>query len=593
MNETAWSQKTLSQKILARQGLLETLRQPYDERFGDIIDFCEPGLTSWEGDSEGQFRGDRIYEGTPPWALRVMADGWLGNLISESNPWLKYLMADLVGNDDVNKWLQSLEDTMYPIYRQSELYPSLPAFTRAALSVGSPVIIPYEDRKEGIIKCEVPHPKENYHGPHDSYHRKYKLSVLDAVREFMNSKVPDVEAEPKATYSTEEDEVKTTGKLSEALLQDYRNGHHFKKYTFIKAIYQKDDPILENEQVSYRGKEWMEFYVQYDASDIEHTGEPLKVQGYWTKPHIRWDYERNNDEYYARTPSWHAMNDIRSGQEIAKNMLERGQQELHPPMWAMRKYRGRLHLQPKGFTYADTSDDYESPPKPILDRSNYEVGKDVYDMTKESVRRWYHTDLFRLLAQMAQEKKGWPTATHIIHLNAEQATLLAPRIGRFTNVLREIDTRFFDITRRADKLPPPPDIVLEYMAYKKMMGEKNLRLDVEFIGPLMQTQQRSLAIRRIEAGLGIAEQFIRVFGEQLGHKVRSSTALERALEQVGFSQDDIVPENEYQETLAAIAQQEQEMVQAEQLGQMADAVPKLSGKVEAGSPLDNIAKGIG
>lgn len=594
--DTAYPNKTLVQKILDRHGRLVTLRQPYDDSFGDIIDFCEPGLLSWDRNTEGEFRGERIYEGTPPWALRTMTDGWIGNTVSESNPWLKYLFPALTGNDDVNGWLQDLEDHLYPVYRESELYPSLPSFVRTALSVGSPVIIPSEDRDKqspsyGKIKCEVPHPRESYHGSNGVYHREFQLTVLDAVREFMGGKVP-IEGKDetvKATYTTDEkkndDVVPVEGKLNRALLQDYYNGNHFVKYTFIRAIYRKDDPILKNERITFRNKPWMEFYVQKDASDTEQTNEPIKVQGYWTKPHLRWDYEINDDEFYARTPAWHAMMDIKSGQEFAKQRLERGQQELHPPMWAQRKFKGRMNMRPKGFTYYDNPDEYQNIPKPILDRSRYDVGKDVHDMINRSVERWFHVPLFRMLQRISEEKKGWPTATQIIHLNAEQMILLAPLIGRWTNVLREIDTRFFDIERRAGRLPPPPDIFLEYQAYRQTMGDTKTRIDVEFIGPFMQTQQRSLAVRRIETGLAIAEKFINVFGEQLAYKVRSSTALERALEQVGFTQDDIVPEDEYQKTLADIAQQEQADKQAEQLAQVADAVPKLSKAVESGSPI--------
>lgn len=585
MTETSYSQKTLVQKILNRHGQLETLRQPYDDRFADIVDFCEPGLTSWTNreDSEGTFRGEKIYEGTPPWALRVMTDGWLGTLVSETLKWIKYAIKDpaIQGNDDINEWLQNYEEVMYSVYRSSEFYSALSPFTRAGLSVGSPIILPYEDRKTGRIRCEVPHPKENYFGKNGMYHRCYQLTVLEAVEKFLNGKLPESETDL------------TNSKLSMALMNDYKNGNHFNRYWFIRAIYPSDDTILNGQPKAYKNKPWMEFNIQKDASDIEQKKEPLLVQGYWTKPHIRWDYEINDDEFYARTPAWHAMMDIRSQQEFARQMLEAGQRSLNPPMWAQRKYKGHINMRPKGFTYYDKLDEYQNIPKPIQENVNYSVGSEVHDRVRQSVERWFHTDLFRQLARLMEGRQtqgSWPTATQIIYLNAEGATLLAPKIGRYTNTLREIDDRFTDIAGRMGKLPQPPDILLEYMAYKKMLGDNELRIDLEFIGTLSQMQQRGLALGRSEAGLAILKSYTEL-DPMLVHKVRLSVSLERDLEEVGYAQKAIVPEEEYQALLTEINNEQVKQAQTEQMMAGMETVPKLSKSIEQNSPLALLGAG--
>lgn len=579
---SSYLSKSLVKRIIDRQERFETLRQPYDDRMADIVDFCDPGLTAWNTreDTEGTIRGNKLYEGTPSWALRIMADGWLGNLVSDQNPWLKYVFSLRVlrDNDKVNQWLQDLEDYMYSVYRQSEIYFALAPYTRVALSVGSPVIIPYEDRKAKKIKCEVPHPKENYHGPNDAYHRKYQLTALEVVDKFLKGKLPEDTSELM---------------LSNDLINNYKSGNHYQKYWFIRAIYRSDDPILAGK---YKSKPWVEIYTQIDIDDVIKEKDPLLVQGYWTKPHIRWDYEKNPDEYYARTPSWHAMNDIRSGQEFARQKLMKGQRELEPPMWAQRKYKGHIHLRPRGFTYYDKADDRLNKPEPILEQSNYQIATDVHRMINEAIERWYQIEFFRALLEMnrrggVEGRGSWPSATHIIHLKAESATILAPRIGPFMAVLREINRRFVDIKYRAGEIPEPPDIVQEYKAYKELIGKgEDWWPLVEFIGPLAQLQQKSRTLGRVEAGLAIERSFIEI-EPTLRFKVRNSVAMEKALEQVGFYQDAIVPEDEYQAILDAIAQQQK----AEQLNQeislAADAVPKLSKAVESGSPLNRMIEG--
>lgn len=581
--ENVWVDKSLVQKILYRQTQVESYRQPYDDRFSEIVDFCDPGLTAWSTheNTEGKFRGEKVYEGTPPWALRVMADGWLGSLVSQSLRWFKYLFPDkeLRENDEVSAWMQEYEDTMYSWYRNSELYVGLSPFTRAALSVGSPVIMPWWNKKTRKIECDVPHPKESFHGPYQSYHRKYKITVVDAVMKFLKGKVPEDINDPK-------------NKLSYKILSDWNNGLHGKKHEFIRAIYQQDDPILDGQPVRFRNKPWMEFYVESNVEGEAQKNDPVMVEGDFTKPHIRWDWEINTDELYARTPAWAAMNDIRSGQEIEGQKIKFGQRILDPPVFAMRKFRGHMNLAPHGVTWYGTAAEQGLKPEQILDQPGaYPVADEQSKQQRRNVERWFQTDFFQLISRLTAENTGsWPTATQILQLHGEKAVVLAPRVGRFMGVLRNIDTRFTDIAQRQNELPPPPDIVLEYMMQRRIeKGETELDIDVDFLSPLAVIQQRAETLGRSEEALAVIERYV-TLDPMLLKKVRLDVAMEKDLESVRFSQDAIVSEEEYMEVLAAIAEAEQQEKQAALLAEAADAVPKLSGQVEENSPLAALAE---
>lgn len=580
MANTSWELLTLPAKILARQRQKEEIRNPYDNRMADIIDFCQPGLTDWFSTTEGSFRGEKIYEGTPPWALRVMVNGWLGNLISQSDVWQRYLFPDkkLRGNDRINQWIQDLDDYMDSVYRsETEFYEKMPPYALSAFSVGSPVVIIYEDKKTRKIKFECPHPKENFHGPLGSYHRKYPITAMDAVNQFLDGKYPATEEEVG------------NSKLTKELLNSYRNGEHFKRYKFVRGIYRKDDPILAKEPAKYKTHEWMEFYVQDGVSETEKGyKEPILVQGYDTKPHIRWDYEINDDEFYSRTPGWNAMMDIYSGQEVAKQQLEAGQRSLDPAQWVRADKKLHFSMKPGAKNWFNKNEDPEKLSRQVQENVRYDIGKDVSDTKKQAIERWFHVPLFQLLSQLAATKQGWPTATHVIRMDAEKASQLSSQIGYFTCVLKEINDRIFDIKRRAGMVPEPPPIVYEYMAWRNLMfGEKKLRLDLELLGPLAQVQRRNATIQRIETGLVIKKAFVEQ-NPDLVYKTRDSVALERALEEVGWPQDCIVPEKEYQNAIADIKRQEQEAVLAERMSKAADAVPKLSKSVEAGSVLGDV-----
>lgn len=585
MEYSAYEDKTVVGKFIARQGRLEDLRNPYDSRFSEIIDFCEPGLTAWSGHHDGEgvgdFRGEKIYEGTPPWALRTMAKGWLGNLVSRSLRWLKYVLPDkeLRDNDQVNQFLQDTEDHMISVYRRSELYAALNPYTRAALSVGSPVIIPYEH--DHRIKMMVPHPAENYHGPMDTYHRKYQLTAMEAVEEFMGGRVPQ--------ESDGRDQ-----KLSFALLQAWRSGDHTAKFTFLRCFCRREDPILRDAPRRYRRAPWMEFALEYNnADDALQQREPLTVQPHWTRPHIRWDYERNANEFYARTPAWNAMQDIRSGQEMAKQMIEAGQEALKPPLWLYGKLRSRYHLRPGGRTYYTNAEEAALEPRVVQTTKAYPHGVDVHERIKQSVERWFVIDLWRMMSRLRdRETGGWPTATHVMEMASEKAALLAPEIGDFTDAVAEIDDRCYGIEYMAGRAPALPDILQEYMAESRALDPTydGKVIDIHFIGPLAMMQQRGMTLGRTQAGLAILGQYT-ALEPNIVHKVNLPKAAERDLEGVGFYQDCIRTEDEYNEIVTALAQREAAAAVGENLRETAKVLPSLGRAVEEGSPLNRMMEG--
>ena len=85
----------------------------------------------------GVFFGNEIYEGTAPWAIRVMATGFQGNLVSKSIDWLLYKMEmnELNGIDEIDGWLQDIKEHMTGVYRRSNFYDVQPQFTLNSLTV--------------------------------------------------------------------------------------------------------------------------------------------------------------------------------------------------------------------------------------------------------------------------------------------------------------------------------------------------------------------------------------------------------------------------------------------------------------------------
>ncbi len=131
---TGWENGNLFERIMIRDGEMVSERRPYEDDFEEIIEIFRPGLSEFGETSKKKIRD--TFNGTPASALRIMADGMQGSIVSRSIDWLKYTMPQPVfkGVDEVISWLQACEDHMLAVYARSGFYPCLGPYFRGALS---------------------------------------------------------------------------------------------------------------------------------------------------------------------------------------------------------------------------------------------------------------------------------------------------------------------------------------------------------------------------------------------------------------------------------------------------------------------------
>ena len=580
-----YEEKGIVDRIIDRQKHMETIRQPWESDCDNICEMFRPDMVKFankDSDSLNKILGAKIYEGTGPWAMGLMSDGIQGHLVSRSNEWFRYGMdqRQFKGIDEVNAWLQALEEHMYSVYRKSNFYDALSPFCRTGVSVGSPVMIPEQDKLSNKINCIVPHPAERYFmqsalGETNVLHLKSDWSIRNAVQEFGKES------------------------FSQSVRNNYENGHDEQKVTIIRAIYfhmdsifrdlpkfehKQDDLSTEQDEPAIAfnkpNKPWMSFYVEQNAEgDMnEGTKKPLRVEGYWTKPDIGWHYEKDMSEVYARTPSWYAYWDVKSMSANRKTMLMSGQRQVEPAWWVPSSLRGEFKSYPKGVNWYDPAQAKDKP-VPLQENTNITQSIELENRMAKCVERWFHVPMWHMLTRWAEEQKAPPTATQVIEMAGEKAVLLGVRMGRFFTTLEQADDRFIDIEQRAGRLPEPPDIVLEF---------SNGRVTPEFIGPLAQIQKQYHSLRRVQTVLAAADPVF-ALDPMVRHKIKAEVVMEHLLEENKFYQDAIRSDDEYKELLAAIAQK-QAIAEGVQMGtEVAKAVPSVSKDVEPNSPLALIA----
>lgn len=558
---------SLYKRITDRDGKMEKERDSFNAQRKTICENFRYDLSSTL-DDKGNFIGTDIIEGTGPWALDVMTRGFISSMVGRHIAWIRYGMRErfFKGMDEVNRWLQALEEQMYWAYRTSNYYDILPNYVKDGLSIGSPVMIADEDVKSGRTIFTIPHYTENFvsqnwFGEDDVYHRsgKWKINVKQLFEKFKEEDLPD--------------NVKL----------DMQQGRHFtSEKELIMAIYQKDDPIFNNlkeEDGKYKPTaEWMQYYILKETDPDKER--PLLVKPYFSKPFSCWHYHRNENECYARTPAWAAIFDTRGSNSAWRTVFEIGEYAARPAMWMMANQKGRVRFAPAGNNYARTPEDYQRPPVPIDKGSNYQAAMDFLDRVGENIKRHFHVPLFQMINNYYKTHQQPPTAYEIFVRKSEDTAQLIPAVQTFeSGVLKTNDDRLMDIEGRAGRLPPPPQIVLDYSSGM---------VDPQFTGPLSMAQKMYLGAQRVQQGLMAAAPIFEIW-PQTKYKVRASMLVEKVLEDMNFPQDEIVPEEEYQEIMNQIAQAEQQDRQLEQFERAAKAVPSISKDVEPDSPIAALA----
>lgn len=565
---TAWAETSLYKRILARHGDLEQIREQWGPQREDIVRNFRPDVPV-EVDDEGHFLNSDMYTGDPVHAALTMARGFTGTMVGRQLNWIRYFMSHIAfrGNDLANKYMQELEDHMTPVYARSNFYGKMPEFVLGGVTIGSPVMLTQEDRKNNRNVLTIPHYKEvylgqNYFGEDTIFHRKYEMKAKDANDQFGKEA------------------------LSRSVNNSLKQGEFFTKSEYIHAIYEKDDPIfadlMESDKKFAPKRPWVEFYIEKSTDLTKQFPLPTPKDagpGYFSKPFTAWHYHKNSTESYARTPAWFAIFDAKGGQQNKKALIIDAELKVRPATWSMPNRRGKLYLGPGAKNYADSAQDFDRQPQIMYEGGKYSVGVDSLDRFWADVERFFHTKLFTQLAQLVDSKQAPPTATQVRGMFGEKAILLSAGIQSYeSEVLTPINERFMEIEDRAGRLPQPNDELVEMaaeIAAAEGPGTFAADIDAEFLGILSRAQRESKISSRLVAYDAIAQ--LAQFDPNLPKKFRISLSAERIAEELALPQDEIVPEDEYQERLKEDAQRqaiEQQLLAAESAAGTAEKLGK-------------------
>lgn len=566
-------EETIEKQIIRRQGELKSVRDPFVDLWKECTALGYPARNDWEGTAQtGRDKEYEVYDDTCIKALNIRADGLYGYHVSSAIKWFISRMADkeLSEMDEVRKWNQECDEGMYYAYSRSNFYdPScIGSFLRDGDGIGMATMFIEEIIGENKIGFIVPHPREiwladNRYGLANLMHRKFKwtaLQIKDAL---------------------EDSEIK---KLSIGLQEILKQNEQVTtKWEFIWSVWPNPN-YIKGSLVQGRRK-YNTYLVQVDGTNLIREGSmDIFPPVYRVK--------KPSNLPYGRGLIGEALISVYTANQMTNTMLGAAQLGADGVWMVPEGKRADADLAPGGRNYyRDESDEIRQ----VSMKIQYPFGAEERREFRQAVMDNFQIDYFIALSRAAQQNANL-REIHVMEIKGEKVALMAAGLGTLNTVLDQVNDVVFDIEMKAGRLPPIPQVILD-----KMMTEeqetgvvKANTIEIDYIGPLAQSQKRMFKTEGIRQGLEALVPIVEL--QQAAQqpitaldRIDVDETVEELMKAHGMPQKLMRSDDEVEELRIARAEAEQEREAAQMAIEAAKAAPGVSGKVEPDSVLAQIA----
>jgi hypothetical protein len=378
--------------------------------------------------AEGVNRNTRIFDSTAIIANERFAAAMEAMLTPRSQIWHKLKPDDeqLDDNPAVQRYLDTVNKILFAARyhpeagfasQTDECYMSLGAFGNNVMFVDELAgrCLRYRSWPLSELVWAL-----NHQGQVDSIYRKFKYTAKQAVQQWTLKALPE---QVRNTYE------KTP----------------FEEIDFLQVI----RPNRDYEPFCYgnRGKKYESWYIHLGTKSVVERG------SYRVFPCAVGRYRMAPRETYGRGPAITCLPDIRTANEMVKTGLRQGQKAVDPPiLLAEESVLSAVSLRPGALNYGMMTSDGKPLAVPFESKSNFEVGKEQLDATRNVIRDNFLNTLFQILVQNPNM-----TATEALLRAQEKGELIAPAMGRQqSEFLGPMIHRELDLLQEAGQIPPPP-----------------------------------------------------------------------------------------------------------------------------------------
>lgn len=396
--------------------------------------------------TEGQKRTEHMFDSTAASACERAAAAMESENTPRTQLWHGLAPSDpeLAEDPKWQRWCEEVVDIMfkarYSPYanfasQASESYMSLMAFGTQCLFIDE--IIGKHLRYRSVHLSEICI-AENHVGMIDKVHRKFTLTVRQAIQKFGKDMLPD------SISNLESKEPERT-------------------FEFLHAVKPNDYGDKDA-----KGMALCSYYVACEGKKIVLAG------GFRTMPYIVSRTVTSPKEIYGRSPAMTALADIRMLNEMEKTTIRAAHRVVDPPL--LLSEDGALQAfatRPGALNFGGVSAEGRPMAIPLMTGANLPLALEMSDQKRKSIQDIFYITLFQILVQNPQM-----TATEAMLRAQEKGALLAPVMGRQQSEwLGPQITRELDILTHAGQLPPPPSPI------------DGVDLDIEYTSPLVRAQR--------------------------------------------------------------------------------------------------------
>lgn len=470
---------TKRQRYLRRKSELFTELQTWVSEYKEIEAFLAPyrgRFDSQQDTNKGNRRDQQIINCEPGLDLDVQAAGMQAGLTNPSQQWQQFTTPYRELNElkSVKTWCDEVTREMLRTYERSNAYESLHQFYGDICAYGTSVIHADEDADD-IVRCYV-HPAGTYAlGQNaklrvDTCYRELKLTVLQLVDEFGLKETPASDG------------------VSAQVAAMYRQRNYDTLIPIIHAIQPNGE--LEYGRLGARGMAFSSCWLELGAG--EEAGF-LREGGFEEQPFVAGRWSTTGVDVYGRGPGHRALGDIKALQLLERRKLQGADKLIDPPMNMPEAYRDlQVSLRPGSQIYHDGLRPNEGArPALVIDPRALQIIDEIIAQHLRRIAKALHADLWMFLSQI---EAGKMTATEAQLRKNETMLQLGPMLTRFfSEVLRPLNRRIFNMLDRRGRLPPPP---------KELLG---VELRDEYISILAQAQ-RATRIQSVREFAGFATE---------------------------------------------------------------------------------------
>lgn len=518
------------QELIARYERLRADRAVWDAHWQETAERVLPRAAEFTTRNQaGSKRTQKVFDSTAQLALERFASAMESLLTPRSSRWhsLKVSNPELDKTDSVRRYFESVEDIVFSqryattanfASQQFETYLSLGAFGTGALFVSE---TPGEGLRYRAVHLSEIYVAENEAGRIDTVFRKTEMSCRQMLQRWGKERVS-----PKTAAKAEKKPDDTVQVLHVVLPA---------------AEYGKE----------IGGRPFASVYLELEGRHI------LSESGYFEFPYIVSRYVTGPREVYGRSPAMTALADIKMLNEMSKSAIKAAQKAVDPPLLiADDGVILPLNLNPGKPNFARMDGRSQSPIQFLQPNSRFDVSETEQERRRRTINDAFLVTLFQILADSPQM-----TATEVFERAREKGALLAPTVGRQqSEALGPMIERELGILARAGALPPLPQELQE------AAGE----FEIEYVSPMSRAMRAEEAVGILRT-LESVQQIATVDPSVM--EIFDGEAIARSLADINGVPRRMIKGEE------TLAQQRAERARQQQLANLSQAVPQISGAV--------------